>query len=61
MTRRNSKQNDSTNRGHFKEDTFAEKPQTDKTHCRQNRIVGETVFQNSSSGEKAPGLSNGVR
>jgi hypothetical protein len=61
MTKPHGEQRHSTNRYPFIEDTFTEKPQTDKTRCWQNRTISETVFQNSKSGEKAPGLSNELR
>jgi len=61
MTKPRSEQRDSINRYHFKEDTFTEKPQTDKVHYWRNRIASETELQNPCSGEKAPGLSNGLR
>jgi hypothetical protein len=61
MTKLQREQSDSTNGYHFKEETLPEEPQTHKEHDEQNWRMGETVFQNSKSGEKAPGLSNGVR
>jgi hypothetical protein len=44
MTKPHSEQSNSTNRYHFKEDTFTEKPQTDKVLFEQNRTISETVI-----------------
>jgi len=61
MAKPHGEQSNSTNLCFFIEDIFTNKPQTNKVHSVQNRTISETVFQNSSSGEKAPGLSNGLR